>query len=155
MNNISIAMKEAGLRLPALNKRVWAWIKDHPNTSVINVSTGINVPRADVSSSASLMTKRNMLTRVRHISNKGQSFYTYQVVGSEFELKPMAKQPIAKTRPVSTMHITPELKPVPEIKPLSESNSIEPKKIDVNSLTLSEAVRIYKELKSFFCLGES
>ena len=95
MNAIQHAMKEAGMRLPPLNKRIWLWLKDHPAKTYTEVAAALGEPPLSVSGQLSVLQKRGMVTVRKDISlkvcanGKNPPISRYSTVGASYELQPM------------------------------------------------------------------
>lgn len=106
-NQITEAFKSAGLqpvKIPA-NKRVWLWLRDHPNKTYKEVAAALGMEQTRASAVLHELKKRGMLVIVGDISKgmrhgrNGQSdkkIQRFSCKHKEWELLPMAvkkKQP--------------------------------------------------------------
>lgn len=143
MSSVSLALKNAGVKVPPLKKRIWLWLKDHPAKSYREISIALNELHTSVSSTLTEMSSRGMLSysKAESEGKKGHNITRYSIVSKEYELLPM---PI-KNSPCKT-HTTKVEVDAPIIR-------IEPKpvsKIDIEQLTVSEARALYRKLQEFF-----
>jgi len=137
MNDVSVALKTAGVKLPTLKKRIWLWLKDHPDKTYREIAHALNVRKTDCATQLGVMENRGMLSRVKG-TLRHSSASAWSVVFDEYELlPPRARALNPLDRPISTQLIRPQ--PV-----------VAPGKIDVSSLKLSEARALYVELKKYF-----
>ena len=94
MNAMTQAMSTAGIKMPPLNKRVWLWIKDHPEKTYTDIASALNVAPSTVASALTDLTARGMLTIYQDRSRKagigGMQYMVrrYSVKYKEFELLP-------------------------------------------------------------------
>lgn len=135
MNSIANAMKEAGVDVPPLIRRLWLWIKDHPKATAREIEDQfkeIVTPRlAD-------MEARQMLRSepVPNPSRKGKrTLKGYTVTQTEYDLLPLSKK-----EPMTTK--------VPAIVPVQVP--LAPGKINLDLLTIGEARELYRQLQAFF-----
>jgi hypothetical protein len=150
MTTMNLAIKNT-LSVPPLNKRIWLWLKDHPNKTAREIELAIGETRpGHVSNSVSDLYTRGMVS-ARAVNNsvypnarktnRGRSFVNvYAALGSEFELLPRPKTPskvIAKHTANTPVPSEPE-KPVAKFA------------INIENMTLSEARALYLKLKEFF-----
>lgn len=156
MSQVVTALKEAGIKLPPLKKRIWLWLKDHPGKSAREVALALNVPREiDVYGDLTDMFKRGMVNVVidkRHTKKGIGLVRTYTVVDvSKYELKPLGRPGTKTEIPVPTA--------LPEITAQQLSRQLEeftrqvqaPRpRIDVDLLTVAEARDLYNRLREFF-----
>lgn len=139
MNNVSTALKTAGVKLPPLKKRIWLWLKDHPKKTYREIATALNVRETDCATQLGIMHNRGMLSKVRGAYiDSSASINLWSIVYDEYELLPPRTRALNPLdRPISTQLIHPQ--PLPT-----------PRNIDVTSLKLSEARALYVELKKYF-----
>ena len=140
MNNVSAALKIAGVKLPPVKKRIWLWLKDHPKKTYNEIATALNISKVDSATQLGIMYNRGMLSKVRGAYTPGSSasINLWPIIYDEYELlPPRARALNPLDRPISTQLIHPQ--PLPT-----------PRSIDVTSLKLSEARALYVELKKYF-----
>ena len=132
MNAISIALVGAGIRLPPLNKRVWLWVKDHPDTTSNEVAKALGETQPAVATQLKAMSARKMMVMrdalpPRHSNRK--SVKRYSTCLKEWELlplpfKPKGKPPVrdsyqdAKAVDTFTKPLFPETKVIEAIAPI-------------------------------------
>lgn len=141
MNSVALALKNSGIKLPTLSKRVWVWLKDHPGKNSAEVSAALSVPRGHVSPTLSSLEARGMVSYTQDFRGKGRAVKSYSVIGKDYTLLPR----LMKDSPCKT-HATRVEIDAPIIR-------IEPKpvgKIGIEQLPLSEAWALYRKLKEFF-----
>lgn len=150
MTTMNLAIKNT-LLLPPLNKRIWLWLKDHPNKTAREIELALGETRpGHVSNSVSDLHTRGMVS-ARAVNNsvyphgrktnRGRSLVNvYSALGSEFELLPRPKAP---SKIIAKHTASTPLPPEPE-KPVAKFA------INIESLTLSDARALYLKLKEFF-----
>jgi len=150
MTTMNLAIKNA-LLLPPLNKRIWLWLKDHPNKTAREIELAIGETRpGHVSNAVSDLHSRGMLSACAvnqsvyphgRKTNRGRSFVNvYTALGSEFELLPRPKTP-SKVIAKHTANT-----PVPP----TQEKPVEKFAINIENMTLNEARTLYLKLKEFF-----
>lgn len=133
MTNMTEQLKKSGLAVPA-NKRVWMYLKDHPNKSAREIALALNIHPAQSYTALNDLASRKMVTNHIELEKRGvgrRSIKVYQAVGDRFELKPIRSS----------------------VKPEESSVVIQPVKkaeIDVDALTVKEAKVLYDKLKEIF-----
>jgi len=137
MNAISTAMKEAGVRLPPLNKRVWVWLHDHKGGKTSKeIAIAIAARHPDVATVLGNMHKRGMVARSQRASRVypgGRStVWEWETLGGQFELAPLIKK---------------NAKPLP---PVANVPTVLPNAVDIEALTIREARALYNQLKEYF-----
>ena len=147
MNDITIALKTAGVKLPSQMKRIWTYIKDHPNTTRDTLGKALNLPAGNISSLLTQMLNRKMITRTedsRRIMRSGiskfETVWVYNTDMGEYEILPVCKKKAepARSAPGPVLHVTPP--PVPAL--LTTRN--------IPDMKLSDARDLYLELKKYF-----
>jgi hypothetical protein len=132
MNTITAALKNAGVPVPPLAKRIWLWLKDHPNKTSREVSTALNAVHSQVATLTNQMYKRGMLEKIT-----GGDMLRWKTCIPEYERLPIRKAsaPIAKATCIT----------VPPNFPKVLANAV-----DIEALTLREARALYNQLKEYF-----
>lgn len=141
MNAISTALKDAGVKLPPLNKRIWLWLHDHKGGKTSKaIAAAISARHSDVATQLNAMYKRGMVAKsVPPNPRAGRSVWEWETLGYQFELLPIKKF----KRPVPVFDKVPDV-PVPGF-PKVLANAV-----DVEALTLREARDMYMKLKEYF-----
>lgn len=168
---MTIAMQSAGIPIPTLSKRLFLWIKDHPDTTSLAASQAMHLSRSDVSSMCSQLVKRGMLSvryekRRTGASGVVRSVGLYSTAIAEYELLPFQKGPDKrKVRfdqdDVKTVKITKVEAPkveVPKVEPVKDAEKlpkVEPKtelhwKAQIAAMPLQAAYDLYLHLQTFF-----
>ena len=138
MNDITAALKTAGVKLPPLRRRVWNWLHDHPNHNSREVATAIHAKYSEVATQVSDMVNRGMLKSEQTYTNHRRNPMIYRTAIKDYELLPKGKVSGAKWEPTP---FTPVVDPFSKLpKP----------KIDVHALPLREARELYAALKEYF-----
>jgi hypothetical protein len=180
MNNMTDALRVAGMTLPPLNKRVWLWLKDHPEKTYKDVANALSISLSAASGALHDLHDRLMVVVFKDKSHatKASSFRTefmvsrYSCKHKEFELLPSsssrkraaakAARAKAKTETVisaakATLSITKATQVVAKATPMHEQHKeARPKgpttDIDawLKSLTVDEAVRVHSALNKIF-----
>lgn len=114
------ALKEAGVALPPLTKRIWLWLKDHPAQTYKSVSAALGESESAVSSTLTGLVKRGMLTTTQDTvrgSMGVRGITRYTVKHKEYELlpKPLKHKPLAVVglRPGPMVSTPAQTQPVP------------------------------------------
>lgn len=107
-NQIVEAMREAKVKLPPLKRRVWDYLKEHPNVCYNTVASGLNVPKAHVASALQMLSRNNLVyvteqpkriftsagvaqvRQVRYYRARGESYNTY--LPAEVKIEPYPPQ---------------------------------------------------------------
>jgi predicted transcriptional regulator len=132
MTKIVEQLKKSGLAV-SVNKRVWMYLKDHPNKSAKDIALALNVQQAQVYVAVNFMSSRKMLTSYIELEKRGvgrRSIKVYQAVGDRYEMLP----PVQKIQEVTV--IVPE--PIRQIE------------VNIDTLTVKEAKALYDKLKEIF-----
>jgi hypothetical protein len=144
MNSVSLALKNAGIKVPSLKKRMWLWLKDHPSKNYNEIAIALKAEPSSVASQLGEMYTRGMLSceAVASKSKKSlKSIKTYSALGREYELLSMP----VKDSPCKT-HST----GVPVDAPLVKAEPILRPRIDIEQLTVAEARTLYRKLQEMF-----
>lgn len=154
MNDIAEALKTAGVKIPSQMKRIWVYIKDHPNVSKETLSKALKLKPGNVSSLLTQMVSRNMINRRqdermttwKNISKK-RLLWVYYTDMIEYHILPVFKihkpaAPVAQFN--KTLHTT--CASAVEVTPVTPT----PKRLTVGDMKLSEARALYLELKEYF-----
>lgn len=146
MNDMTHALKTAGVALPSQSSRLWQWIKDHPRTTATNATKALGLTMSAGSSLASQMEARGMLTSTSEYSKPAKRFVKYYTaVGQTYEPKPWPKSK-KKTKPVAaTPHVVHA--PHPGDTPLPTVSKVD---TIVDGLTVRDARELYLKLKEMF-----
>lgn len=138
MSTIHTALKDAGVKLPPLNKRVWLWLKDHPHKTSADIALAINSHQADVSSVLGNLGKRSMVSVKKDYKPGGHTTVSfYSAVGKSFELLPIIKA-LAFVQ-------TPPAEPIPEVPAIPIT-----KESILDKLKVKDAFALYQELHAMF-----
>ena len=150
MNDITTALKTAGVKLPSQMKRVWTYIKDHPNSTRDTLIKALKLPSGGVSSLLSQMVNRKMVNRkkerricTRAGVSKPLTVWVYHTDLVAYEVLPAFEKITGKKKvtlaPESVIHLTPK-EPAPAL--LTTWN--------IPDMKLSDARDLYLELKKYF-----
>ena len=138
MNQITQALKQAGVKVPSVTNRVWHYVADHPNVNCKTISQVLGLGLSETATSLNILVRRKMCSKhtvdmkVRAGNGwavKGVLHYTVTV--KTYELLPLPK----RTK-------TPALKPV--------AVKIEALKLNIETMPLGEARALYEQLKRVF-----
>ena len=173
-NTMTTALVSAGFPAMPLNKRVWLWLHDHPGKTCREISAAIGALAGDVSVVLLDLRRREMVVRnkTKRLAANGtrMTIFEYTTCIREYELLPKPiKKKGAGTAPSATASAEIEksapdihfLKKTLEPKPLQERGPADtlkfrrelpywPQPINIKDLPLSEALRLYGELKAAF-----
>lgn len=176
MNETAIAhaLREAGATLPPLTKRIWTLIHDAGPTglTVKALAARMNLNTKQVSGTISQMETRGMIDSRKEPQKRGVpgrhvvKWYTTRL--KEYELLPLPRKPAAAEKPTVTATCKPAAhgpfvagmppplpyRPEPVGPTLVGTPQLRPAPIDVDSLPLAEARRLYIELRSRFTVAE-
>lgn len=94
-NQLTNALVKAGFPSMPLNKRIWLWVKDHPDRTTHDISAAIGINHNRASVALLDLASRGMVTRrkVKRRTSKGSmaSTFEYAACIGEFELLPVRK----------------------------------------------------------------
>lgn len=148
MNTMTAAIKSAGLAVP-INKRVWLWLKDHPNKTAGEIACALGIAReANVPGTLNDLASRGMVVstivpRAHNVRRGPALVKAYSTRGAEFELLPRRKK--TPTAPAKHFADTPVPKPAPEPEKVVGKFAI-----NVENMTLRDAKALYMQLKEIF-----
>jgi hypothetical protein len=152
MNAIAMAMKDAGVVIPPLIKRVWLWIKDHPESTYKEVANALGEKPNNVSSTLGILVLRGMANNKKHLNRNGVYTNYYSAVGYAYELLPLPKK-IKQELPeatVATSYVVPKVTTTPLVGTYdSIPKPFNPEEFTDN-LTMSQARSVYTYLKGMF-----
>lgn len=134
MNTITAALKNAGVAVPPLSKRIWLWLKDHPNKTSREICTALNASHSQVATLTNQMYKRGMLSK-----GSADGVLNWKTCIPEYERLPLRKEgaPIAKATSLTLP---------PPVAPSMQTRY----NFDIEKLTLEDARAIYTQLKKLF-----
>lgn len=146
-------MKEAGVPIPPLIKRVWLWLHDHSEKTYFEVAKALGDNANNVSSTLGILVKRGMVTAAKHKRRGSEGTVTrYTCIGHEYELLPLPKR--AKHELPKTVQLAPQTAPKVTVTPLVVTHDNTPKPFDpvafTDNLTLSQGRALYIYLKEMF-----
>lgn len=144
MNAISTALKDAGVVIPPLNKRVWLWLHDHKGGKTSKaIAAAIKAKHADVATQLNTLHKRGMVAKSMAPNSRGvRAVWEWETLGYQFELLPYKKQ-VAAIRAEIMAKEDPGI-PVPTSAPAVV------RKFDIEACTLRELRALYVQLKELF-----
>jgi DNA-binding CsgD family transcriptional regulator len=164
MNAITMAMHNAGVQLPPLNKRVWLWLNDHPGKTSKQIAIALGEKHSNVATTLGQMVKRRMVqgTKQQHPHRNVQEWH-YETCIKQYELLPMRKakpQPKPKVDvkngiitgfglsavPVSTETVASLAVPLSVASPFEQPKC----KFNLDDLTVREARALYEQLHKMF-----
>lgn len=103
MNQMTNAIKEAGIPIPPANKRIWLWVKDHPEKCSADIAKALGMKPSNVSALLGDMFKRDMLKIIKlpRRVNTGYGatemmvmhYSVHPKMRGEYELLPLPKKP--------------------------------------------------------------
>lgn len=154
MNAITLALKEAGVKVPPVSERIWRLIKDQPGLSARQVIDKLGIKEASGSSILHQLTARGMLETksmsvMRRIPAGGtaprrvKTFYVNPRMGGEYELLPLPK----KGSKVTQLSVTKRECVAPTPPVTCETTAGAP---DIDHLTLGQARNLYNVLHQLF-----
>lgn len=143
MNAIAHAMKQAGVPMPPLTKRVWLWLHDHPGKTSKDIGIALGAKHSDVATVMDSLYKRTMVARAkdkvgRTAAGSPKEVFVWSTVGKSYELLPMPKK-VARAPVVGVLPAKPPVVP-------AETTT----RIDLESMTLRELRALYIQLKEIF-----
>lgn len=154
MTQMTQALKDAGVALPPMNRRIWQWLYDkHGGYTSAEPATALNLPPNTVAAILADMDTRGMVragasTRMTK-TKQGRRPKEWFAVGNKFELLPVKQEfkvpTLAQMRKQS-------LGPVPATVPTTTSQPAAPAPaINVeDGMTLAEARALYLRLHKIF-----
>lgn len=151
MTTMLLALKNAQLAVP-LNKRIWLWLKDHPDKTCPELEKALGESRSGHVSNAlhdlicrGMISKRGVAPRSHPTRRRGrQLINAYSALGAEFDLLPKRRTDLPE---VIAKHAAST--PVPHAPPAPEK-PVGKFAIDIENMTLSEAHALYLKLQEFF-----
>lgn len=159
-NAMTTALVSAGFPAMPINKRVWLWLHDHPGKTCKEVSAALGVPQSSISVALKDLVDRNMALRTprNRFTSKGvRPVFEYTTRIREYELLPRPSKKSASKAGASAAPIekAPEQKPPaergqPDALAFRRNLPYGQQPINVKDLPLSEALRLYGELKAVF-----
>lgn len=101
MNQMSEALANAGVQLPAASKRVWLWLRDHPNKAAGEITAATKIASGTVSSSLNRLEIAGKIeSKTTYSINGKHSAKTYCAAGETYEeIRPKALR-VVDIRPV-------------------------------------------------------
>lgn len=82
-NQIVNALREAGAELPSLKRRVWNYLKEHPNVCYTTVASGLNAPKTHVASALQVLTRNNLV----YVTEQPKKIFTRNGVAQVRQIK--------------------------------------------------------------------
>lgn len=145
-NQIELAIKKAGMKIPPLNKRIWLWLKDHPCKTAREISVALGAPFGQVSTRLVKMKDRKMVDgRSDHARKpvRGRYVLEYIALGTEYALAPTSS--LRPTTP--TVHPGKcKCGPVTDVT----HTTVHLTTVRVPDMPLAKAFALYQELKGYF-----
>ncbi len=144
MNAMTLAFKASGVPVPSLKTRIWTLIKDSPDQSYAQVATRLGEPGKNVSSLLGTLVNEGRATNTPTFDKRtGRNVARYSaVVEKDGSMPPKrnGKRAVKPSPPPPQQPQAAKPAPVPQ----------QPQRIDVATLPLAEAKRVYEELRTFF-----
>lgn len=142
MNDISLAMKAAGIKVPVQKERIWRLLKDEGDMTVTRIASKLAMPEPSTQAAITDMQQRKMVGRKERKSAQGVRLNNeYFAIGKTYELLPRVKagaagRAVANKKPTETVAAA----------PLAEFN------VDafIAPLTLGQAKAVMLKLKRMF-----
>ena len=148
MASVISQLKNAGVRVPPLNQRVWNWLKDNGEHTTREISAAIKVSLSSVSSTCTTMRDRDMLlSKSEHskASNRNLLYYRVSPKMRSYVLLPIS---LAGKARVKRGQATPAIKP-PEVLSAPAKPQFDAKTA-LDNLTAREAHSLFQEMKKIF-----
>lgn len=173
-NQLTNALVKAGFPSMPVTKRIWLWLKDHPDHTADEIATALQFKKSSTYVALLDLTSRGMVSRrkvkrrsaLRGFSTNGT--FEYAAIGAEYELLPVRKsfqaektglkavKPGAEPAQV-TAKVANESSEAPRQEPetITTSHPIPPAKdgghgIDINAIPLREAFKLWSDLCVYF-----
>jgi hypothetical protein len=152
MNDITTALKTAGVQIPPLNKRVWLWLNDHPFKTSRDIALALKASHSQVATVLRTMERRKMVAcqeaPARPVRGKGarKTVFTWHTLTRTFVLLPKPKKVEKAFVAPTPVAFTLAPNAVPGITPTAAP----PKGFDMESCTLRELRALYVSLKELF-----
>lgn len=158
MATIVKKLKDAGVRIPPVNQRVWQWVFDNGPHGANAVGDTLKIPRNTASSTLGGLCDRAMMTRKTEKDQTGKEVLVYSIAPrmKKYELLPItaaAKARIQKARlkrqaanapaEIFTQAGTANLPPTEPVQPIKEPHILD-------RLNVREAYTLYLELHKMF-----
>lgn len=123
MNQIHAALQKSGVPLPTVGKRIWLWLKDHPEKTSGEIATALKLEKNNISSIISQLEKRGVFKKKKEIrKNLGARLVdVYSVVNpNEYAVNSLTAGRVKKAKLLA------EAVAVSGLKPQSEPQSLKP-----------------------------
>ena len=144
-NQIVNTLREVGAELPSLKRRVWNYLKEHPNVCYTTVASGLNAPKAHVASALQVLARNNLV----YVTEQPKKIFTRNGVAQVRQIKYYR----ARGDHYQT-NLPSEAKPPVAALDLRKDPTVETPEFDfrkfVKQLTPYQAREFYNALKEIF-----
>lgn len=82
-NQIVNALRASGAELPSLKRRVWNYLKEHPNVCYTTVASGLNAPKTHVASALQVLARNNLV----YVTEQPKKIFTRNGVAQVRQIK--------------------------------------------------------------------
>ena len=83
MNDMTTALKAAGVKLPSLKRRIWNYLKEHPTVPASRVAEEMLQPLPNIQKTLSIMKKHGCITGEAYRMGR-KTYLCYSVVGDTY-----------------------------------------------------------------------
>lgn len=139
MNQITSALVAAGVKVPCQSRRIWNYLKDHPQLTTKRISQALSINAGSVSSLLARMAERNQAESkklIRSMPGGGMRKYAHwEALGESYDHPPRRVTPPKVCAPVTVCTSAP-------VKPSASQV--------VDSLTVAQARELWIVLNSMF-----
>ena len=144
MNDITQALKTAGVKLPSQKQRIWQYLKDFGAHGVKDIAAEVKIGEPTVQATLTVMVRRKMLRKIERKDHRGVRIPNhYEVLGKQFVLLPEPPKQGAKKVPVFLPDEATPAVAVPAVPTFS------PEKL-LADCTLMQMHQVYDFLKRWF-----
>lgn len=109
MNDMTIALTQAGVKLPTGRQRIWNWLKDHPHKTARDVLVALKLPAGTVSGALSKLESGGFVVANHEpVRPGGRVTAHYSVSSTEYSARARVHIPAPKPTPPAPKAFDPE-----------------------------------------------
>jgi len=159
-NALTTALVSAGFPAMPLNKRVWLWLRDHPGKTCREISDAIGALAGDVSVALLDLHRRKMVARNKTkrlaVNGTRMTIFEHTTCIREYELLPLPVKKTENHTPTAASATAFEMtrsaiqSQIAATARIAIDHTRNQPTINIKDLPLSEALRLYGELKAVF-----
>ena len=91
MNQIASALVAAGVKVPSQSRRIWSFLKDHPDITAVRLSQALSIKLGSVTSLLAQMAAKNRVeshARKTYASGKMRTVGHWKAIGASYDEPP-------------------------------------------------------------------